>query len=111
MINTHIVIGKNMSKFGDLLGGTAPVTPAPVVPAPVVEAAPPAPVVIDETPVPPAVEKPAPVAAPLLKQELFKKSKDELEEIGRTVGIELDRRLSHSKLVVQLQAAIEKNNA
>ena len=99
-----------MSKFGDLLGGTAPVTPAPVVPAvpePVVEAAPPAP----PEPAPPVVEKPAPVAAPLLKQELFKKSKTELEEIGRTVGIELDRRLSHSKLVVQLQAAIEKNNA
>jgi len=89
-----------MSKFGDLLGGTAPVTPAPVVktPAPVVEA-------------PPAPPKPAPVvskAAPL-KEELFKKSKDELEKIGRTVGIELDKRQSHSKLVVELQSHIEKN--
>ena len=95
-----------MSKFGDLLGGTAPVTPAPAPAAPPA----PAPVVIDETPVPPVVEKPAPVAAPLLKQELFKKSKDELEQIGRGVGIELDKRLSHSKLVVQLQAHLEKNN-
>ena len=89
-----------MSKFGDLLGGTpAPVAkpPAPA-PAPVVEA-------------PPAPPKPAPVvskAAPL-KEELFKKSKDELEQIGRGVGIELDKRLSHSKLVVELQSHIEKN--
>ena len=99
-----------MSKFGDLLGGTAPVaTPPTPAPAPVVEEAPPAPVVIDETPAPPVVDAPPPVAAPSLKQELFKKSKDELEQIGRTVGIELDRRLSHSKLVVQLQAHIEKN--
>ena len=89
-----------MSKFGDLLGGTpAPVAkpPAPA-PAPVVEA-------------PPAPPKPAPVvskAAPL-KEELFKKSKDELEEIGRGVGIELDKRQSHSKIVVELQSHIEKN--
>ena len=89
-----------MSKFGDLLGGkTAPAaTPPAPAPAPVVEA-------------PPAPPKPAPVvskAAPL-KEELFKKSKDELEQIGRTVGIELDKRLSHSKLVVELQSHIEKN--
>ena len=102
-----------MSKFGDLLGGTAPVaTPPTPAPAPVVEEAPPAPapVVIDEPPAPPVVDAPPPVAAPPLKAELFKKSKDELEQIGRTVGIELDRRLSHSKLVVQLQAHLEKNN-
>ena len=28
--------------------------------------------------------------------------------MGREIGIELDRRLTHSKLVAQLQAAIEK---
>tara|TARA_Y200000002_G_scaffold281170_1_gene235239 strand:- start:284 stop:559 length:276 start_codon:yes stop_codon:yes gene_type:complete len=86
-----------MSKFGELLGGTAPAAKPPA-PAPVVEA-------------PPAPPKPAPVvskAAPL-KEELFKKSKDELEKIGRTVGIELDKRQSHSKLVVELQSHIEKN--
>ena len=95
-----------MSKFGDLLGGTAPVaTPPTPAPAPVVEEAPPAP----PEPAPVVIDAPPPVAAPPLKQELFKKSKDELEQIGRTVGIELDRRLSHSKLVVQLQAHIEKN--
>ncbi len=90
-----------MSKFGNLLGGTpAPVAtpPTPVVPEPVVEAAPPAP------PVPP---KPVVKAAPL-KEQLFKKSKDELEQIGRGVGIELDKRLSHSKLVVELQNQLEK---
>ena len=89
-----------MSKFGDLLGGkTAPAaTPPAPAPEPVAEK-------------PPAPPKPAPVvskAAPL-KEELFKKSKDELEQIGRTVGIELDKRLSHSKLVVELQSHIEKN--
>ena len=95
-----------MSKFGDLLGGTAPVaTPPTPAPAPVVEEAPPAP----PEPAPVVIDAPPLVAAPPLKQELFKKSKDELEQIGRTVGIELDRRLSHSKLVVQLQAHIEKN--
>ena len=89
-----------MSKFGDLLGGT----PAPV-------AKPPAPAPASVVEAPPAPPKPAPVvskAAPL-KEELFKKSKDELEQIGRTVGIELDKRLSHSKLVVELQSHIEKN--
>ena len=89
-----------MSKFGDLLcGKTAPAaTPPAPAPEPVAEK-------------PPAPPKPAPVvskAAPL-KEELFKKSKDELEQIGRGVGIELDKRLSHSKLVVELQTHIEKN--
>ena len=89
-----------MSKFGDLLGGT----PAPV-------AKPPAPATAPVEEAPPAPPKPAPVvskAAPL-KEELFKKSKDELEEIGRGVGIELDKRQSHSKLVVELQSHIENN--
>jgi len=86
-----------MSKFGDLLGGKTAPAATPPAPAPVVEA--------------PAPPKPAPVvskAAPL-KEELFKKSKDELEQIGRGVGIELDKRLSHSKLVVELQTHIENN--
>ena len=86
-----------MSKFGDLLGGTPAPVAKPPTPAPVVEA--------------PSAPTPAPVvskAAPL-KEELFKKSKDELEQIGRGVGIELDKRQSHSKLVVELQSHIEKN--
>tara|TARA_B100000945_G_C20186266_1_gene504745 strand:+ start:450 stop:734 length:285 start_codon:yes stop_codon:yes gene_type:complete len=89
-----------MSKFGDLLGGKTVPAATPPAPAPVAEK-------------PPAPPKPAPApvvskSAPL-KEELFKKSKDELEQIGRGVGIELDKRLSHSKLVVQLQSHIEKN--
>ena len=85
-----------MSKFGDLLGGkTAPVaTPPTPAPEPVVP-----PVVIDAPP---------PVQAPPLKQQLIKKSKDELEQIGRGVGIELDKRNSHSKLVVELTSELEK---
>ena len=34
-------------------------------------------------------------------------SKDELEDYGRTIGIELDRRLSKHKLVKQLEDHIE----
>ena len=100
-----------MSHFGDLLAGKT--TAAPVVPPveePVVEApgtpasyepdiAPPVPsVTIDDLPDVPSV--PAPTWS-----DLNKKSKYELEQIGRTIGIELDRRLSHNKLVDQLLEA------
>ena len=81
-----------MSHFGDLLKGEGKkVTPTP----------------------PPVVDKPAP-PAPVVeevkgisKQDLMKLSKIELEELGREHGIELDRRLSHAKLVVQLKAFID----
>ena len=84
-----------MSHFGDLLKGEGKkVTPTP----------------------PPVVEKPAP-PAPLVvegegisKQELMKLSKIELEELGREHGIELDRRLSHAKLVVQLKSFIDSKS-
>ena len=84
-----------MSKFGDLLGGTPAPVATPPTPAP-------------EPVAPPVVDAPPPVAAAPLKQQLFKKSKDELEQIGRGIGIELDKRLSHSKLVVELQSELEK---
>tara|TARA_B100000700_G_scaffold86669_1_gene97523 strand:- start:511 stop:792 length:282 start_codon:yes stop_codon:yes gene_type:complete len=86
-----------MSKFGDLLGGKTAPAATPPAPAPVVEA-------------PPAPPAPAPVveSAPPLKQQLINKSKDELEQIGRGIGIELDKRLTHSKLVVELQSELEK---
>ena len=93
-----------MSKFGDLLGGTPAPVAKPPTPAPVVEAAPRAEEEVAAVVSPPVVSKSAP-----LKEELFKKSKDELEKIGRGVGIELDKRQSHSKLVVELQSHIEKN--
>ena len=84
-----------MSHFGDLLKGEGKkVTPTP----------------------PPVVEKPAP-PAPVVeevkgisKQELMKLSKIQLEELGREHGIELDRRLSHAKLVVQLKAFIDSKS-
>ena len=84
-----------MSHFGDLLKGEGKkVTPTP----------------------PPVVEKPAP-PAPVVeevkgisKQDLMKLSKIALEELGREHGIELDRRLSHAKLVVQLKAFIDSKS-
>ena len=83
-----------MSRFGELLGGKTP-APAPAAPA-----------------------KPAPVAVPskLVEaiapnpiQEVFESdvsirdmSKKELEEYGRSVGIELDKRHSRKRMVKEL---------
>ena len=100
-----------MSKFGDLMGGVPAVTPEPVVP-PTVEApgtpasyepdiAPPVPpVTVDDFDLPDVPAVPTPSHA-----DLKKKSKYELEQIGRTIGIELDRRQSHHKLVDELLEA------
>tara|TARA_B100002019_G_scaffold214649_1_gene187233 strand:- start:408 stop:662 length:255 start_codon:yes stop_codon:yes gene_type:complete len=79
-----------MSKFGDLISGTTPETVVEA-PTPVVEEAP-APVVEEE------------VSAPLSFDAM---SKDELEDYGRTIGIELDRRLSKKKLITQLEDHIQ----
>ena len=84
-----------MSHFGDLLKGggiKATPTPQPVVEEP----APPAPLVVE--------------GEGISKQELMKLSKIELEELGREHGIELDRRLSHAKLVVQLKSFIDSKS-
>ena len=89
-----------MSRFGDLIHGkttTTPVVETPVVEPPVIEEPP----VIDTAPA--SVEDPVdpePLDLPSL-------SKDELEDYGRTIGIELDRRLSKNKLVKQLEDHIE----
>ena len=82
-----------MTRFGDLIGGNETVV----------------------TPIttPPVVKKPAPVVEEvkgISKQELMKLSKIELEDLGREYGIELDRRLSHAKLVVQLKAFIDSKS-
>tara|TARA_Y100001963_G_scaffold51724_1_gene72333 strand:- start:554 stop:868 length:315 start_codon:yes stop_codon:yes gene_type:complete len=97
-----------MSKFGDLISGASTAAPEPVVPPtieePVYEApgtpasvepdiAPP--VTVDDLPDVPSTPVPT-------WSDLNQKSKYELEQIGRTIGIELDRRLSHNKLVDQL---------
>ena len=80
-----------MSRFGDLLGGVETVVTPITTPAPVVK--PPAPLVQE--------------GKGVTKQELMKLSKIQLEELGREHGIELDRRISHAKLVVQLKAFID----
>ena len=85
-----------MSKFGDLINGTETVE-TPVVETPVVEEAP----VVDTAPA--SVEDPVD-PEPL---DLLSLSKDELEDYGRTIGIELDRRYSKSKLVKELEDFIE----
>ena len=80
-----------MSRFGDLLGGVETVVTPITTPAPVVK--PPAPLIQE--------------GKGVTKQELMKLSKIQLEELGREYGIELDRRISHAKLVVQLKAFID----
>ena len=81
-----------MSRFGDLLGKkpSAPSSASPTPPDPVeVE---PTPVVSDDVEV--ALE------ADLSIKDM---DKDELESYGRTVGIELDKRISRKKMIRQLE--------
>ncbi len=76
-----------MSHFGDLLSGkTKPSTP-----------------VVEEAP------RPEEVIADAVSEEkdFSDMSKEELEDYGRTVGIELDRRHSKSKLIKELEDHIE----
>ena len=84
-----------MSKFGDLIAGVSGV-PVVETPAPVVEEAP-APVV-EEAPRP--EEEVADTIATSTNFESM--TKDELEDYGRTVGIELDRRHNKKKLIKEL---------
>ena len=84
-----------MSRFGDLIHGKT--TTTPVVETPVIEEPP----VVDTAPA--SVEEPVD-PEPL---DLLSLSKDELEDYGRTIGIELDRRHSKSKLVKELEDFIE----
>ena len=85
-----------MTRFGDLIGGKETVVTPITTPQVVEKPAPPAPVVEE--------------VKGISKQELMKLSKIELEELGREHGIELDRRLSHAKLVVQLKAFIDSKS-
>ena len=79
---------EKMSKFGDLIAGVSGV-PVVETPAPVVEEAP-----------RPEEEVADTVAAPVNFESM---SKDELEDYGRTVGIELDRRHNKKKLIKELE--------
>ena len=95
MINSFEQTNKKMTRFGDLIGGKETVV-TPITTPQVVEKPAPAPVVEE--------------VKGVTKQELMKPSKIELEELGREYGIELDRRLSHAKLVVQLKAFIDSKS-
>ena len=97
-----------MSKFGDLINISETVE---TVEIPVVEAAP----VIDTAPssLEPVVEEaPRPeeeVADIVYESDVSFQdmSKDELEDYGRTVGIELDRRHNKKKLIQELEDHLE----
>jgi len=83
-----------MSKFGDLIAGTVTTTEeTAVVETPVVEE------VVAEVPPTPPVE---PVETEV-SIDYSAMSKDELEDYGRTVGIELDRRHNKKKLIKELE--------
>ena len=79
MINNVSNSRKIMSRFGDLLMGET-TTPEPTV-EPVVDSSEP---------------------------DLKSMSKDDLENYGRTVGIELDRRHNKAKLITELTDHIKK---
>ena len=82
-----------MSHFGDLLAGKTPITEIPKPSTPVVEEAP----------------RPEEEIADAISEgkDFSDMSKEELEDYGRTVGIELDRRYSKSKLIKELEDHIE----
>ena len=80
-----------MSRFGDLLRGGAP--------APKIEAAPAPEPIVEEVLVTPE-EEVLTEASPL--EEMNKK---ELEDYGRTLGIELDRRHKKEDLIEELREA------
>ena len=82
-----------MSHFGDLLAGKTPITEIPKASTPVVEE-------------PPRPEEEIADAFSDTK-DFSDMSKVELEEYGRTVGIELDRRYSKSKLIKELEDHLE----
>ena len=72
-----------MSKFGDLLRGGGAPAPEPIV---------------EEVLVTPQ-EEVLTEASPLEQM-----TKDELEELGRTMGVELDKRRSKTKLIEELES-------
>ena len=89
-----------MTRFGDLIGGKETVVTPITTPQPIVEEPPrPEEKIADEI-----------STSGVTKQELMKMTKIQLEEVGRTYGIELDRRLTHAKLVVQLKSFIDSKS-
>ena len=87
-----------MSRFGDLLSGES-VTP------PVVDTAPSSvDPVVEEAPRPEEEVADVVYESDVSFQDM---SKDELEDYGRTVGIELDRRHNKKKLIQELEDHLE----
>jgi hypothetical protein len=91
-----------MSRFGDLLGRKTP-APAPAVPAQPTPVAVPSEPAEAIAPDPIAVEEVVETFPYESDVSIDEMSKDELEEYGRTVGIELDRRHSRRKLIRELK--------
>lgn len=99
-----------MSRFGDLLGGktpapapAAPAQPTPVaVPSEPAEAIAPDSIVVEE-PEEESEEESIETFTYESDVSIDEMSKDELEEYGRTVGIELDKRHSRRKMVKELK--------
>ena len=77
-----------MSRFGDLLGGVNSTPPTPVV----------------TEPTPDVVKGDSDKG----KIDLNVLSKIELEEFGRELGIELDRRFNKGKLIKQIEDKLKK---
>ena len=77
-----------MSRFGDLLGGVNSTPPTPVV----------------TEPTPDVVKGDSDKG----KVDLNSLSKIELEEFGRELGIELDRRFNKGKLIKQIEDELKK---
>ena len=86
-----------MSRFGDLRKG---VTKTPAIETLVVDTTPSS---VEEPPRP--EEEVADAVSG--EKKITDMSKEELEEYGRTIGIELDRRHSKKKLIKQLEEHID----
>ena len=100
-----------MSRFGDLLGGKkAASAPAPA-PEPVVEEVVGSPILgEDTTNYDEVIEEELVEVFPYESDVSFHDmSKKELEEYGRTVGIELDRRHSKKRLVKELEEYLDSH--
>lgn len=94
-----------MSRFGAMLGGkkTPEPTSAPVAEPVVEETVVEAPAAKEEVEEPAAEEEVDELVPYESDVTIYDMSKKELEEYGRTIGIELDRRHSRTKLISELQ--------
>ena len=92
-----------MSRFGDLIGASPKEETAPVIDTAPSSVEP----VVEEAPRPEEEVADVVYESDVSFNEMSKK---ELEEYGRTVGIELDRRHSQKRLVKELQEYLETNS-